>query len=92
MALRGTPFCSFRVDLYVPRPRLAVIKLLFKFTIWGLPPAPHVHNGAHVITLKHILGSIVIVSITGAAIQSVALAQTAEPIRLDPITVNVYKE
>ncbi|HEX2489865.1 MAG TPA: TonB-dependent receptor, partial [Blastocatellia bacterium] len=42
--------------------------------------------------LKHILGAIAIASIAGATIQSVALAQTAEPIRLDPITVNVYKE
>jgi iron complex outermembrane receptor protein len=48
--------------------------------------------------LKHILGTIVIASIAGAAIQSVALAQTTqttqttEPIRLDPITVYVYKE
>jgi iron complex outermembrane recepter protein len=48
---------------------------------------------AHMLKpLKHILGSIVIASITGATIQSVALAQTTEPIRLDPITVNVYKE
>ena len=45
--------------------------------------------------LKHILGTIVIASIAGATIQSVALAQTTqttEPIRLDPITVYVYKE
>ena len=48
---------------------------------------------AHMLKpLKHILGSIVIASIAGATIQSVALAQTTEPIRLDPITVNVYKE
>jgi TonB-dependent Receptor Plug Domain len=48
--------------------------------------------------LKHILGTIVIASIAGATVQSVALAQTTqttqptEPIRLDPITVYVYKE
>ena len=42
--------------------------------------------------LKHILGTIVIASIAGATIQSIVLAQTTEPIRLDPITVNVYKE
>src|SRR5262247_3794902 len=48
--------------------------------------------------LKHILGTIVTASIAGAIIQSVALAQTTqttqttEPIRLDPITVYVYKE
>src|SRR5262245_7758301 len=45
--------------------------------------------------LKHILGTIVIASIAGANIQSAALAQTTpstEPIRLDPITVYVYKE
>src|SRR5262244_1388472 len=42
--------------------------------------------------LKHILETIVIASIAAATIQSVALAQTTEPIRLDPITVNVYKE
>ena len=42
--------------------------------------------------LTHTLGTIVIASIAGATIQSVVLAQTTEPIRLDPITVNVYKE
>ena len=42
--------------------------------------------------LKHILEKIVIASIAAATIQSAALAQTTEPIRLDPITVNVYKE
>jgi iron complex outermembrane receptor protein len=48
---------------------------------------------AHMLKpLKHILGTIVIASIVGATIQSLALAQTTEPIRLDPITVNVYKE
>src|SRR5215468_9121744 len=43
-------------------------------------------------SLKHLLGTIVIASIAGATIQSVALAQTTEPIRLEPITVNVYKD
>jgi iron complex outermembrane receptor protein len=51
---------------------------------------------AHMLKpLYHILGTIVIASIAGATIQSVALAQTTqrtEPIRLDPITVYVYKE
>src|SRR5215813_13191239 len=48
---------------------------------------------AHMLKpLKHILGTIVIASIAGATIQSAALAQTTEPIRLDPITVYVYKE
>jgi iron complex outermembrane receptor protein len=46
-------------------------------------------------TLKHILETIVIASIAGATIQSFALAQTTqttEPIRIEPITVYVYKE
>jgi len=52
---------------------------------------------AHMLKpLKHILETIVIASIAAATIQSVAMAQTqtqtTEPIRLDPITVNVYKE
>ncbi|HKQ74062.1 MAG TPA: TonB-dependent receptor [Blastocatellia bacterium] len=42
--------------------------------------------------LKHILQFIVIASIAVAAIQSAALAQTTEPIRIAPITVYVYKE
>jgi iron complex outermembrane receptor protein len=47
--------------------------------------------------LKCIFGTIVIVSIAGATIQLVALAQTADPqttgpIRLEPITVHVYKD
>jgi iron complex outermembrane recepter protein len=51
---------------------------------------------AHMLKpLKRILGTIVIASIAAATIQSVALAQatqTTEPIRLDPITVHVYKD
>src|SRR5262245_47199631 len=48
---------------------------------------------AHMSTpLKQIFGTIVIASIAAVTIQSVAMAQTTEPIRLDPITVNVYKE
>ncbi|HEX5082684.1 MAG TPA: TonB-dependent receptor plug domain-containing protein, partial [Blastocatellia bacterium] len=49
-------------------------------------------------SLKHILQNIVFASIASAAIQSVALAQatqtteTTEPIRLQPITVHVYKD
>src|SRR5262245_24931454 len=46
-------------------------------------------------SLKHILQTIVLASIVGVAIQSVALAQTTqttEPIRLEPITVHVYKD
>lgn len=42
--------------------------------------------------LKRILGAVAVVSIGGATIQSVAQTQTTEPIRLEPITVNVYKE
>jgi iron complex outermembrane receptor protein len=45
--------------------------------------------------LTHLLETIVIASIAGASIQSVALAQTTqttEPIRLEPITVYVYKD
>jgi iron complex outermembrane receptor protein len=46
---------------------------------------------------KHILGTIVLASIAGVTIQTVALAQTQtteqkEPIRLEPITVHVYKD
>src|SRR5262245_35989748 len=44
---------------------------------------------------KHILDTILIALIAGATIQTAALAQTTqttEPIRLEPITVNVYKE
>jgi hypothetical protein len=43
---------------------------------------------------KHILGTIVIVSIAGATIQPVALAQTqaTDSICLEPITVHVYKD
>ena len=54
---------------------------------------------AHMLRpLKRILETIVVASIAAATIQSVAMAQTTqttqttEPIRLDPITVYVYKE
>jgi iron complex outermembrane recepter protein len=47
--------------------------------------------------LIHIFGTIVIASIAGSTIQTVALAQTQtteqkEPIRLEPVTVHVYKD
>ena len=54
---------------------------------------------AHMLkSLKHVLRIIVTASIAGAAVHSVALAQTAqttqttEPIRIEPITVHVYKD
>jgi hypothetical protein len=42
---------------------------------------------AHMFKCLNILGTIVIASTAGAAIQQVALARTTEPIRLEPITV-----
>lgn len=47
----------------------------------------HMHN-----SLKHTFKFIVIFSIAVAAIQSTALAQEKDPIRIEPITVTVYKE
>jgi iron complex outermembrane receptor protein len=43
-------------------------------------------------SLRHTLGIIVVASLVCAAFLSTTLAQTQEPIRIEPITVNVYKE